>query len=126
MQHAEAVMTEQKRKIGDLEASIRGLRTSVSNYEQKLTKVKNELADKEKKIEESTHVLIKNLNKAEIERNKCIQEIRTLEPIFENELHYKTLHENKCKILQSQFQETISLIVEYDKIVRQRLEGKDI
>ncbi len=85
-------------------------------------KVKNELAEKEKKIEESTHVLIKSLNRAEIERNRFIQEIAVTEPVFLNELKYKTLHEEKSKMLQSQFQETVALIVDYDKVVRQRME----
>jgi hypothetical protein len=69
-------------------------------------------------------VLIKSLNKAEIERNKSMQEIAAIEPAFNNEHSYKLLHEKKARVLQTQFQDTISLIVDYDKVVRQRMEGR--
>ena len=47
-------------------------------YEQKIIGVKNVLAEKEKKVEESTHVLIKNLNNAELKHNNYAHELEIL------------------------------------------------
>lgn len=91
-----------------------------------MEKAKNELAEKEKDIEESTHVFIKNLNKEEIERNRLIQEISVVEPAFVDELNYKTLHEEKSKTLQTHFQSTIELLMAYDKVIQKRLESNSL
>jgi len=96
---------------------------SRSSYEGKLERARCELTEKEKKIQESTHVLIKNLNKAEIERNKLIQETSVVEPVYNDELNYKLLHEEKVTMLQTHLQDTVQLLIAYDKVIQKRLES---
>lgn len=99
------------------------LKKSRSSYENRLGKAKNELEEKEKKIQESTHTFIKDLNKAEIERNRLIQETSIVEPVFVDELTYKVQHEEKAKALQAHFQSTVELLMAYDKVIQKRLES---
>lgn len=85
--------------------------------------VKNTLAEKERKVQESTQSLIANLNHAEQQHNAASHELEMSHHYLLKEYKFKLLHEEKCKALQEKTQQSVSLLVLYDKAIKQRMES---
>jgi hypothetical protein len=83
--------------------------------EKKLNIVRDELSDKETKIEKTSHSWISKINNTEIERNKLKGMLETIESQFEKEEEYKNMLENKCSTLEQVYSNLELCLLSLDK-----------
>ena len=83
--------------------------------EEELNILKSDVSHKEKIIENSTSKWIVNLNAAEIKRNKSRNILEDLTEVMDSEKKYKSILQNKARLLEEVFQNIETFILGLDK-----------